>query len=347
MEKNKGIDKSSIALLGVFIVLCAMAIIGFLNINRMDSNKTKSEENKGENLKQELSYHEFQVCTYGEFYESDGYVFFDDTVVYECQSPGEFGCYIPRIDEFEYCNKTDSVALLTDNQKDFLYNYKTQNVILEADSFNKIIYNELGDVAYLIFSKDGKEGIASLNGDILVEATYDSISIAYPGFSGEYSLKSGVVVAFNEDKYGVLEIETGKVVVPFEYNSIKVYDGYYVLNKDGEIYLVDSKLNRILDEEFEDIVIFNDTIIAQKDKQLSFYNLSGSKIVDDTIKINRSFSHFDNTGYSAYSMDQYNQVLTIEVYGDNTFDYEACYELHLVDKKLNTLDCNELVDIDE
>lgn len=345
MKESKSSNKSSIMLLIVFVILCATALIGFLIINGNDKNEKEQEENKTEEeQKTEVSYHEFDVCAYDEFYESDGYIFFEDTVVYECQSSGEFGCYLTLIDDFSYCNKTDSIAMLTDNQKDFLYDYEKQEVVFETDSFEKVIYDELGSVAYFIFKKDGREGITTLTGKVLIEAKYELISIDYGDFSGEYSLKNGTVVAKKDDKYGVIEIETGNVIVPFEYDGINIYNEHYVLRNDDKILLTDLKLKTVFDDDVDDIFLFNDIIFAEKDKQLTFYDLNGNKIIEETININRSYSNLDDTGYSAFTMDQYNQVITLAIYGDNMMDYEACYNLHLVDKKLETLDCKEIFD---
>lgn len=344
MVESKNSNKSGIVLVIIFVVLCVTALIGFLIIDVKDKEQTPDKEQEKNEVENGVSYHEFQVCTYDEAYESDGYVFFNDTVVYECQSTGEFGCYLTRIDDFSYCNKTDSVVMITDNQRDFLYNYETQEIILEVDSFEKVIYDELGSVAYFIFSKDGKEGIATLTGKVLIEPKYELISIDYGDFSGEYSLKNGTVVAKKDNKYGVIEIETDSVMVPFEYDGINVYAEYYVLRSTDKIVLTDLKLNTVFTEDVDDIFLFNDVIFAEKDSQLTFYDLNGNKIIEETISINKPYSNLGDTGYSVYTMDQYNQVITLSVYGKNMMDYKACYNIHLVENRLEVLDCKEVFD---
>lgn len=342
MEENKS-SKSGILLIIIFVILCATALIGFLIINGNDKDPKKDNEPIKEE-KKEVSYYDFDVCTYDEIYESDGNIYSDDGIIYECQSTGEFGCYLTRIDDFEYCNRTDSIVMITDNQKDFLYDYNKKEVVLEVTAFEKVIYNELGDVAYFVFKENDKEGIATLTGKVLLEPTYDFISVDYGNFSGEYSLKNGTVVVGQNNKQGVIEIETGNIVVPLEYDGINIYDEYYVLRNSDSVVLSDLKLNVVFDEDVDDIAIFNDVIFAEKDKKLSFYDLEGNKIVEDTVNINRSYSNYDDKGYSVYTMDQYNQVITLSIYGDSIMDYEACYNLHLVDKKLETLDCKEIFD---
>ena len=116
--KMEVMKKILFLIIGILIGVFYTIIVDMMFNN--NSNDDTKENNKGE--ENGVSYHEFQVCTYDEAYESDGYVFFNDTVVYECQSTGEFGCYLTIIDDFSYCNKTDSVVMITDNQRDFLYN---------------------------------------------------------------------------------------------------------------------------------------------------------------------------------------------------------------------------------
>lgn len=352
MEEKKTVNKSVFAFIFILIALVAVTIYGALEINKNDLKK--EEDNKINNM---VSYHEFDECTYEEMYEEDGKIYINDEVVYECQSTGEFGCYLPVIEGFEYCNQTDSVVLISDNEKDFLYNFKTKEVVLEADYIDEAIYNELGTIAYLVFYQNNKAGLASLKGDILIQPAYDDISLSYGygAFSGEYSLRYGITAAKQNGKIGLIEMETGKKVLSFEYDDIRVYDGYYVLKKNNKAYLVDYKFNTILDDNFDDIIISNDIVIAEKNKLLSFYDLSGNKIVDDTVKVNRSYTYFNDTGYEVFNMELSNYNTTIIVFGNNNdytddyerdyeYDYEACYNLNLLDKKLETTDCSNYFD---
>lgn len=339
-EKKKG-NKSGIALIFVVIILVALSIFGSTMIHKNDLKK--EEDNKTNNT---VSYYEYEDCSYEEMFEEDGKIYINNEVVYECQSNSEYGCYLPAIDGFEYCNQTDSIVLITDNEKDFLYNFKTKEVIFKADYIDTAIYDELGSIAYLVFYQDDKAELISLKGDVLIKPIYDNISLSYGigYFSGEYSLKYGVTAAELNGKLGLLEMETGKEVLAFDYDDIRVYDGYYVLTKDNHSYLVDYELNTILDDNFDDIIISNDIVIAEKNKLLSFYDLSGNKIVDDTIKINRSYTHFNDTGYDAFNMELNNYNVTIIVYGDNIGEYESCYNLNILNKNLETTDCSNYFD---
>lgn len=350
MVESKQKNTGSVILLVIFFGLIIAVAIGFLVLDNVD--KTKNNNNDNENNEEnvpdkDVSYYDFKECLMDDMYEENGSIYFGEKAVYDCESTGEFGCYLTLIDDFEYCNKTDSIVMITDEQRDFLYNYETKEIILDVDYFSSVIYDEFGKVTYLVFNKDGKEGIATLKGDILIDAIYDSVSLSYGDFTGEYSLKNGSVIAKKNNKVGVLEIETGKVLVPFEYDSIGVYDEHYVLESNDKVVLVDLNLNTVLDDNFDSIVILSNTVFAEKDKKLYFYDLKGNIITTDTITVNRPYSHNDEAGFVAYSMDQYNQVVTIEVYGKNKFDYIGCYDLNLVDKTLVTLDCKEVVDFED
>jgi len=345
MEELKIKKKSNKFLFLLIVILIGLGVVYFtlyLTENKKE-NTNKKEDNTKEPISQEtVSYHDYEDCNYDLITESEGKIYLDEQLIYECKSTSEYGCYISNIvDDNMYCNTTDSLILITDNQKDLLYDYKNKKVILEADSFYSVIYDDSGKVAYFVFYKDDKAGLVSMTGEVVLEPIYDSVTLSHPGYDGEYSLKNGIVAVEKDDKVGVLVIETGEEEVPFEYDDIRIYENNYILIKDNKATLTDLELNLILDDGFNDMVIFNNVLFTEKNKELSFYDLKGEKILNDMIKINKSYANHSETGYTAYSMDQYNSVITIEIFDEDKWDYDSCYNLYVNEKKLEKIVCGE------
>ena len=109
--------------------------------------------------------------------------------------------------------------------------------------------------------------------------------------------------------------------------------------KDNKAILVDSDLQTIIDEDYDDMVIFNGLLVAEKNRELVFYDLNGDKIVEDTVKINKPYSEYSDTGYFVYSMDRYNRLMTIEIFGEDKWEYDSCYSLNIDSQKIEKIDC--------
>ena len=343
MEENKTIKKKKSNKFLLFFIICLILLGIYYFKNNIDMDKRETTKDDNENKipeKEELSYyHKYQSCGNDSLVETEDYIFLDDEIIYECQKKGEYGCYVTTINNFEYCNKTDSLILITDNYKDFLYDYKNKKVILEVDTFTNAIYTDYAQVAYFVFYKDDKAGLASMDGKIILEPIYDSVTLSKPNYVGEFSLQYNIVAAKKGNKVGVIEITTGNEKVPFEYEHIRIYNNYYILMKDNKAILVDSDLQTIIDEDYDDMVIFNGLLVAEKNRELVFYDLNGDKIVEDTVKINKPYSEYSDTGYFVYSMDRYNRVMTIEIFGEDKWEYDSCYNLNIDSKKIEKIDC--------
>ncbi|MBO7710241.1 MAG: WG repeat-containing protein [Lachnospiraceae bacterium] len=105
---------------------------------------------------------------------------------------------------------------------------------------------------YVIFTENGQQGIADLNGNVL----------AAPAFRYVYDiLEDGYAYVTTGDKYGLIDL-TGKVVVPAEYDNLRKnyygaedYDGYvaagYVAcERDGKAAFCDLNGNETLEAKY-------------------------------------------------------------------------------------------------
>lgn len=96
-----------------------------------------------------------------------------------------------------------------------------------------------------------------------------------------YFSNDGLVIAINEyEKYGVMNLE-GEIAVPFSYDYVSQYNyGIACAEKDGETFYIDKAGNRVWDETYEDIRVFQEELGAVKiDDQWGFIALNGDVMV--------------------------------------------------------------------
>ena len=328
-------NKKTLALL-LILFLCSFSLVGC----GKDKEEKKDEQEKP---KEVALYHDYQYCSFTSITESGSSIFLDGSLIYECQGTGEYSCYATLVHESDYCNTTDSLIMITDNGKDILYNYSTKKVVLEVDSFENKIYSENGFDAFFVFIKDGKYGLASMLGKVVIEPKYENIALANPVYGGEYSVKNNLIAAKNNGKVGVLEISTGKEVVPFENEHVRIYDNNFILTKEDKIIFTDLELKTIFEGDFDNMILIDDVLFVEIGNTLSFYDLTGNKLIEDTVEIVKPYEDSDDRGYIAQSMDQYNETITIEVL-DEENEHFACYNLHVKEKQLEKFNCSEMAE---
>jgi hypothetical protein len=95
------------------------------------------------------------------------------------------------------------------------------------------VYEQFGEIqlGYLPAQKDGKWGITDLNHRILIPFQYEAVEWS------DYGIKNRWLCAKKDGKWGVLNILTGKVIHPFEWDSILTVQGESLIcgYKDGII----------------------------------------------------------------------------------------------------------------
>lgn len=166
-------------------------------------------------------------------------------------------------------------------EKDVFFCFSTETEYVILNSANEELFGDFEDVIalqtsedsldfekyVLRFKKDNKYGLINLDGEIVLDANYDSIE------SLEY--KPGELLVSQNGKYGVVT-SSGNLKIKIEYDSI-VGDEFYEENEKYNLtgYIVgtetdtgflygylDSEGNKVLDNDFESItrvLKYNDT----------------------------------------------------------------------------------------
>ena len=329
----------------IIIISIILFVIGFIlgyNLLSDESSKENDNKKKEENKEpvSEVLYKPYETCIYNDCHDENGKLYIDDKEIYECQNKGEEECQFLFTQQFAYCNATDSLAVLQDGDKAFLYDYKNKKIIFEADFITSTFEqpNSNGEnYAYLVFEQDGKKGILSIYGQVLVDAKYDDIGNSTPTYNGEYNVTKKMISVTNNNLMGVINPETGEIIVPLEYDNIEIFDDYYVLEKAGVYSLTSHDLEEIFSGEYTDMTVLENYLFVQEDNDVFIYDLEGNKVIDNSFKTEYTFEHNYLSGYNVTSNED--GTLDIETYTGDERIATACYNANPESGTLTTIVC--------
>lgn len=166
----------------------------------------------------------------------------------------------------------------------------------------KTVYN-LDLERLIIRGSNNLLGLANYNGDTIIRPIYNDIKIIINGeiyacnFKGKWGLinKNGInlssvqyklitssfingrqyIKAVNfEDKTGLYN-EKGELIYHAFYNDIEPSDleGFYIINKNGGMGIIDSRNNIYVTPEFDEVRVFKDTLfIAKRNNQYQVFS---------------------------------------------------------------------------
>ena len=122
---------------------------------------------------------------------------------------------------------------------------------------------QAADAQYRVFYENGKAGIADSSGTVLVPAKYDKL----------YQLGDSENARFGAaGKYGMLDIKTGKILLPDKYKSIgDFYCGLAYINDNGKFGFVDRAGNIVIAPQFDSAASFYDGVSQVTKNGRSYY----------------------------------------------------------------------------
>lgn len=310
------------------LMLILIAVVGYWFINE------KKVEKKSDQVRE---YQVYDVCSYEDIKVEDGNVYVNDKKIYACND--KKNCLSVYEGAFFYCNKTDKIITIADGDSRILYDYGNEEILLEADNIYSTIYQDdsYEKYAYLVYRKNGLEGLVSIYGDIITEPIYENIGLYNPVYFGEYSISNGTIAARKDGKVGVIALKDGKEVISFLYDDVRIYDDYYILVSDDEISLVDLHQKQLLKGEFDNMVILEGYLFVEQNNQLYIYDTNGNKLLDDSIAIYNSFENNLENGYVVDS-DSENLIITVFEYTNNEVN-SYCYTFDTLNNKISEATC--------
>lgn len=163
--------------------------------------------------------------------------------------------------KLEFIDKPDMIAeILFHQNKIIVKNFNNQYGIIDS-TFNVLIdfeYDKLESIPcalnYLLYTKNGNEGVMDYNGNDLFKEAYEEVR-----YDIHYEQERDIFKVKKNDKWGVINFDN-KNLLPFEYDSIKFLGHWnrpkvklWVVEKNNYFGVVDENNNIFIPFEYKGI----------------------------------------------------------------------------------------------
>ena len=244
-----------------------------------------------------------------------------------------------------YDDGTYDTKVLNEKGEEILTDYDTVEAIENYDSSNNLWYES----GILKVSQNGKYGIIDMNGSILVNCEYDSIS-ALKGVTnslltekdGKYGIvdnvgsviinneykeikpiseqyENGYIVVDENDKYGVINY-TKTVALENKYDDIKQAYGngkYYIVKEGNDWKIVDTDGNEFISGEYENIVSVNgENAVIEENNKYGVVSIADNKAI-----INPDYDSISYATGSNYIVSQDGKYGVMDSNGNKLVDF--------------------------
>lgn len=158
--------------------------------------------------------------------------------------------------------------------------YRTWMSKLTDESMEKITaFEREYDVFTKVYEEDGRYGVKDACGEVLVPALFDDIASTFMD-----ECRRWAVPVVNGDKMGLVAPDgKGTLLIPFDYDKIHFYFGFFYLIKEGMMGLADVSGRILVPAEVDKVYEpFNDLIVFEKDDKYGF-SMLGSDVLTEAI----------------------------------------------------------------
>ena len=343
MSRGKRYDgEQKLNIKKVFAVIIAIAVIVMfiIGISKLFNTESVTQEKT-------VALKYFPVYTEGKWrvIDSRGNTIiraeYDEYIVIPDSTKPIFICTV----NVNYDDGTYDTKVLNEKGEEILTDYDTVEAIENYDSSNNLWYES----GILKVSQNGKYGIIDMNGSILVNCEYDSIS-ALKGVTnslltekdGKYGIvdnvgsviinneykeikpiseqyENGYIVVDENDKYGVINY-TKTVALENKYDDIKQAYGngkYYIVKEGNDWKIVDTDGNEFISGEYENIVSVNgENAVIEENNKYGVVSIADNKAI-----INPDYDSISYATGSNYIVSQDGKYGVMDSNGNKLVDF--------------------------
>jgi len=248
--------------------------------------------------------------------------------------PAKLPAYNPEINVFPLINAEYPFSV--DGMLHFINRgYQLFDLPQEAEYYSNCYSSDNKLQCYELYSDHNNMAVMNLSGEIVTGFVYNPIYYyqSQPAFKGYLRVSKSVYDqsgAHKETLEGVIDIRTGKEIIPVSYNDVHLFDGYIYAKKGAKSQLLDYNEKVLYDFGATPVYFSSDTYqsgfnLDTENNILSRVRLSG----DAVLKHHKKYVVFFDSNYS------YNPA-SISVYsknGEHLFSAKDC--LYIEDKDQN------------
>lgn len=327
----------------VFAVIIAIAVIAMfiIGISKLFNTESVTQEKT-------VALKYFPVYTEGKWgvIDSRGNTIispqYDEYIVIPDNTKPIFICTV----DVNYDEGTYKTKVINEKGEDIFIDYDTVEAIENYDSSNNLWYES----GILKVSQNGKYGIIDMNGSVLANCDYDSIT-ALKGVTnsllteqdGKYGIidnvgsviinneykeikpisdqyEDGYIVIDENNKYGVINY-TKTVALENKYDDIKQAYGngkYYIVKEGNNWQIVDTDGNEYLSGEYDNIMSVNgENAVIEKNKKYGVVSINDNKSI-----INPEYDNISFATGSNYIVSQDGKYGIMDSNGNKLLDFK-------------------------
>ena len=215
--------------------------------------------------------------------DTNKYLYFYDCESNLCTSTTKVGSYYSRYiykkDSPYIISYDDETAIINDNGKYLVYDYKNDKVISKSyDWYKYLFYN--GNI-YFIIRGNNKVGIIDNQGSMVVNNIYDNIA-----------LENNMLKVSNNSLYGLLDSDFN-IYLDIEYQYVEVNGENVIIEKDNKYSLL-SLSKEVIGSDYLYISKVDDSnyLVIDKDNKIDIVN---NKLESNLIMIIDGSLDYSNT----------------------------------------------------
>lgn len=215
--------------------------------------------------------------------DTNKYLYFYDCESNLCTSTTKVGSYYSRYiykkDSPYIISYDDETAIINDNGKYLVYDYKNDKVISKSyDWYKYLFYN--GNT-YFIIRGNNKVGIIDNQGSMVVNNIYDNIA-----------LENNMLKVSNNSLYGLLDSDFN-IYLDIEYQYVEVNGENVIIEKDNKYSLL-SLSKEVIGSDYLYISKIDDSnyLVIDKDNKIDIVN---NKLESNLIMIINGSLDYSNT----------------------------------------------------
>ena len=215
--------------------------------------------------------------------DTNKYLYFYDCESNLCTSTTKVGSYYSRYiykkDSPYIISYDDETAIINDNDKYLVYDYKNDKVISKSyDWYKYLFYN--GNT-YFIIRGNNKVGIIDNQGNMVVNNIYDNIA-----------LENNMLKVSNNSLYGLLDSDFN-IYLDIEYQYVEVNGENVIIEKDNKYSLL-SLSKEVIGSDYLYISKVDDSnyLVIDKDNKIDIVN---NKLESNLIMIINGSLDYSNT----------------------------------------------------
>ena len=253
--------------------------------------------------------------------DTNKYLYFYDCESNLCTSTTKVGSYYSRYtykkDSPYIVNYDDETAIINDNGKYLVYDYKNDKVV--SDSYDWYEYLYYNDGVYFIVKSNNKTGIIDEQGSVVVNNIYDSIVL-----SGK------MLKVRNDNLYGLLDSDFNNYL-DIEYQYVEVNGENIIIEKDNKYSLL-SLSKEVMGSDYVYITKVDDSnyLVIDKDNKIDIVN---NKLESNLIMIiDGHLDYSDSSNIDTLNIRFEDNVMLFDVLSSD--NEGITYKYDLVGKKL-------------